>query len=138
MAVANSDANKRDDRRSRSNKSVEKHDCRDAQRTQDQLRKNTNAALGNIKKRDLFPSAGFQKKILALDASRLEPPPYQAAWAATGSRQAIITWRLLVITSQGFQTVDFGQSPERRNNLSQNFSLWGLGRRVKRLGSRFH
>src|SRR6516165_8209334 len=86
MAVANSDANKRDDRRSRSNKSVEKHDCRDAQRTQDQLRKNTNAALGNIKKRDLFPGAGFQKKILALDASRLEPLPYQAAseeiWAA--------------------------------------------------------
>ena len=67
-------------------KSVGKHDRRDAQRTQDQLRKNTNAALGNIKKRDLFPGAGFQKKILALDASRLEPLPYQAAseqiWAA--------------------------------------------------------
>src|SRR6516225_1778177 len=67
-------------------KSVEKHDCRDAQRTQDQLRKNTNAALGNIKKRDLFPGAGFQTKILALDASRLEPLPYQGAseqiWAA--------------------------------------------------------
>jgi hypothetical protein len=98
--------------------------------------------LGNIKKRDLFPSAGFQKKILALDASRLEPPPYQAAseqiWAATGSRQAIITWRRLVITSQGFQTVDLAARPERRNNHSQHFSLWGLGRRVKRLGSRFH
>ena len=42
--------------------------------------------MGNIKKRDLFPGAGFQKKILALDASRLEPLPYQAAseqiWAA--------------------------------------------------------
>jgi hypothetical protein len=54
-------------------KSVGKHDRRDAQRTQDQLRKNTNAALGNIKKRDLFPGAGFQTKILALDGSRLEP-----------------------------------------------------------------
>jgi len=47
---------------------------------------NTNAALRNIKNRDLFPGAGFQKKILALDASRLEPLPYQAAseqiWAA--------------------------------------------------------
>ena len=41
-------------------KSVGKHDRRDAQRTQDQLRKNTNAALGNIRKRDLFPGAGFQ------------------------------------------------------------------------------
>jgi len=58
------------------NESVGKHDRRDAQRTQDQLRKNTNAALGNIKKRDLFPSAGFQTKILALDGSRLEPLPY--------------------------------------------------------------
>jgi hypothetical protein len=42
--------------------------------------------LRNIKNRDLFPGAGFQKKILALDASRLEPLPYQAAseqiWAA--------------------------------------------------------
>jgi hypothetical protein len=50
------------------------------------LRKNTHAALGNIKKRDLFPGAGFQTKILALDASRLEPPPYEGAseqfWAA--------------------------------------------------------
>src|SRR6516165_12103203 len=86
MAVANSDANKRDDRRSRSNKSVGKHDRRDAQRTQDQLRKNTNAALGNIRKRDLFPGAGFQTKILALDASRLESLPCQGAseqiWAA--------------------------------------------------------
>src|SRR6516165_391346 len=59
---------------------------RDAQRTQDQLRKNTNAALGNISKRDLFPGAGFQTKILALDASRLESLPCQGAsgqiWAA--------------------------------------------------------
>ena len=102
MAVANSDANKRDDRRSRSNKSVEKHDCRDAQRTQDQLRKNTNAALGNIKKRDLSPGARFQKKILALDASRLEPLPYQAAseqiWAANvrfGSKADIsLVWNV--------------------------------------------
>jgi hypothetical protein len=67
-------------------KSVGKHDPRDAQRTQDQLRKNTNAALGNIKKRDLFSRAGFQTKILALDGSRLEPLPYKGAseqiWAA--------------------------------------------------------
>src|SRR6516164_9874844 len=67
-------------------KSVGKHDRRDAQRTQDQLRKNTNAALGNIRKRDLFPGAGFQTKILALDASRLESLPCQGAseqiWAA--------------------------------------------------------
>jgi hypothetical protein len=58
-------------------KSVGKHDRRDAQRTQDQLRKNTDAALGYIRKRDLFPGAGFQTKILALDTSRLEPLPYQ-------------------------------------------------------------
>jgi hypothetical protein len=48
-------------------KSVGKHDRRDAQRTQDQLRK--------IRKRDLFPGAGFQTKILALDSSRLESLP---------------------------------------------------------------
>jgi len=54
-------------------KSVGKHDRRDAQRTQDHVRKNTHAALGNIKKRDLFSGAGFQTKILTLDASRLEP-----------------------------------------------------------------
>ena len=64
-------------------KSVEKHDRRDAQRTQDQLRKNTNAALGHIRKRDLFPGAGFQTKILALDTSRLEPLPYQGAHSGT-------------------------------------------------------
>ena len=67
-------------------KSEGKHDRRDAQRTQDQLRKNTNAALGNIKKRDLFPGVGFHTKILALGGSRLEPLPYQGAseqiWAA--------------------------------------------------------
>jgi hypothetical protein len=40
-------------------KSVAKHDRRDAQRAQDQLRKNTNAVSGTIKKRDLFPGAGF-------------------------------------------------------------------------------
>jgi hypothetical protein len=46
-------------------KSVAKHDRRDAQRAQDQLRKDTNAVSGNIKKRDLFPGASFQTKILA-------------------------------------------------------------------------
>jgi len=61
------------------NESVGKHDRRDAQRTQDQLRKNTNAALGNIKKRDLFPGAGFQTKILALNTSLLESLPHQGA-----------------------------------------------------------
>ena len=60
-------------------KSVGKHDRRDARRTQDQLRKNTNAVLGNVKKRDLCSGAGFQTKILTLDASRLGPPPYQGA-----------------------------------------------------------
>jgi len=60
-------------------KSVGKHDRRDAQRTQDHVCKNTYAALGNIKKRDLFSGAGFQTKILALDAFRLEPLPYQTA-----------------------------------------------------------
>ena len=44
----------------------------------------------------------------------------------------------LVIMSQGFQTVHLAARPERRNNHSQHFSLWGLGRRVERLGSRFH
>ena len=46
--------------------------------------------------------------------------------------------RRLVIMSQGFQTVHLAARPERRNNHSQHFSLWGLGRRVERLGSRFH
>jgi len=67
-------------------KSVGKHDRRDAQRAQDQLCKNTNAVLGNVKKRDLFHGTGFQTKILALGVSRLGPPPYQGAslriWAA--------------------------------------------------------
>jgi len=54
-------------------KSVGKQDRRDAQRAQDQLRKNNNAALGNIKKSGLFYVPGFQTKILALGASGLEP-----------------------------------------------------------------
>jgi len=60
-------------------KPVGKHDRRDAQRAQDQLRKNTNAVLGNVKKRDLFHGTSFQTKILALGVSRLGPPPYQGA-----------------------------------------------------------
>jgi hypothetical protein len=59
-------------------KSVGKHDRRDAQRTQDQLRKNTNAVSGHIKKRDLFLGAGFQTKILALVVTRLGPIAYQS------------------------------------------------------------
>src|SRR5215470_6273051 len=52
-------------------KSVGKQDRRDAQRAQDQLRKNNDAVLGNIKKSELFYVAGFQTKILALGVSGL-------------------------------------------------------------------
>jgi hypothetical protein len=54
-------------------KSVGKQDRRDAQRAQDQLRKNNNATLGNIEKSELFYVAGVQTKILALGVSGLEP-----------------------------------------------------------------
>jgi len=60
-------------------KSVGKKDRRDAQRAQDQLRKNNNAVLGNIKKSDLFYVVGFQAKILALGVCGLEPLPCQSA-----------------------------------------------------------
>src|SRR5215467_3231163 len=53
--------------------------CASRRSWQDQLRKNTNAVLGNVKKRDLFHGTSFQTKILALGVSRLGPPPYQGA-----------------------------------------------------------
>jgi hypothetical protein len=78
MTVANSDATKRDDRRSRY-KSVGKQDRRDTQRAQDRQRKNKKAVLDNIKKSDLFYVAGLQTKVLALGVSGLEPLPCQSA-----------------------------------------------------------
>jgi hypothetical protein len=43
-----------------------------------------------------------------------------------------ITGRRLVIMLRGFQTVHLAARPERRDNRSQHFSRWGLGRRVER------
>jgi hypothetical protein len=60
-------------------KSVGKQDRRDEQRAQDELRKNNNAVLGNIKQGDLFYVAGFQTKILALGVFGLEPLPCHSA-----------------------------------------------------------